>query len=446
MDQEDDEKLNGSLTNPAIARVGERLPAVGSSLAIRDPDASRLPSLIIRAGTAAQFAYEEFFHGRLRNPATRKAYGHAVSEFLSWCEERGTTMERIVGWGDLLLDEHGLRSDCVGEACLDHALQDYLDTTNRPTPTEDWYARCRSLYLSRQYERVIRLTGETAAPNDTSAVQLLRNSARIMDAIYGRGVDADWRTVNSAIRDAREWLVSARVSQRDKQRIGDRLTAIDELASSMSKASDLDSRRIVDVLAGLSGKVDATDHKMALILLLLQFESAQAARGHSDAILRSLSMAEQVLRVWAWWQLGLNYYHTPTGHESTWSRASDEWRSQRGGDLTPSNPGEQFPGIASFAYFAVAKFIECGTSASGPVPAATFDELQEQMFVFDWRNDAAHAVAIFDAKNRRKFLAVVDRWLESLCACLPNGSVARQGLLSVIEPLPTFQGDRLVWQ
>lgn len=95
MGQEDDEKFNGSLTGQATALIGERLPAVCSLLTIRDPDASRLPSLINRAGTAAQFAYEEFFHGRLRNPATRKAYGHAVSEFLSWCEVRGTTIERI---------------------------------------------------------------------------------------------------------------------------------------------------------------------------------------------------------------------------------------------------------------------------------------------------------------------------------------------------------------
>lgn len=49
---------------------------------------SEVPTLVAAAGPAAQFAYEEFIYGKLRNPSTRKNYRHCVHRFLRFCESR----------------------------------------------------------------------------------------------------------------------------------------------------------------------------------------------------------------------------------------------------------------------------------------------------------------------------------------------------------------------
>jgi len=48
--------------------------------------ASTLPRLIDAAGTAAAFAWDEFFNASIRNPHTRAAYRRAVERFLSWVQ------------------------------------------------------------------------------------------------------------------------------------------------------------------------------------------------------------------------------------------------------------------------------------------------------------------------------------------------------------------------
>ena len=54
-----------------------------------------LPALIRDAGDAARFAFEEFFHGQIRNPFTRKAYLHAVRMFSDWCGARNLELVRV---------------------------------------------------------------------------------------------------------------------------------------------------------------------------------------------------------------------------------------------------------------------------------------------------------------------------------------------------------------
>ena len=50
---------------------------------------ARLPTLVVAAREPAQRRFLEFFAASIRNPHTRRAYAHAVSEFLAWCEGRG---------------------------------------------------------------------------------------------------------------------------------------------------------------------------------------------------------------------------------------------------------------------------------------------------------------------------------------------------------------------
>ncbi len=54
-----------------------------------------LPALIRDAGGAARFAYEEFFHGQIRNPFTRKAYRHSFRLFSEWCVSGGLELVRV---------------------------------------------------------------------------------------------------------------------------------------------------------------------------------------------------------------------------------------------------------------------------------------------------------------------------------------------------------------
>lgn len=56
---------------------------------------SDMPQLVSSAGRAAQFAYDEFFLGRIRNPYTRKNYRHAVHRFLDWCGRHELQLHQI---------------------------------------------------------------------------------------------------------------------------------------------------------------------------------------------------------------------------------------------------------------------------------------------------------------------------------------------------------------
>ncbi len=53
------------------------------------------PALVASAGPAAQFAWEEFLFGQIRNEHTRRAYGHAVARFLKHCEQLGRELPQI---------------------------------------------------------------------------------------------------------------------------------------------------------------------------------------------------------------------------------------------------------------------------------------------------------------------------------------------------------------
>src|SRR5471030_2613583 len=58
-----------------------------AALAIRS--SGPLPALVINAGERASVRFLEFFALTIRNPNTRRAYAHAVGEFLTWCGQAG---------------------------------------------------------------------------------------------------------------------------------------------------------------------------------------------------------------------------------------------------------------------------------------------------------------------------------------------------------------------
>jgi integrase/recombinase XerD len=72
--------------------------AQGTSLVVVKPKrAAHLvaPKMVMAAGKAGRFAFEEFFKGRIRNPHTRAAYLRSVRQFLCWCEPYAAELKDI---------------------------------------------------------------------------------------------------------------------------------------------------------------------------------------------------------------------------------------------------------------------------------------------------------------------------------------------------------------
>ncbi|WP_174246376.1 tyrosine-type recombinase/integrase [Burkholderia sp. L27(2015)] len=53
------------------------------------PAGAAMPVLVAAAGDQAGVRFLEFFASNIRNPNTRRAYAHAVGEFLTWCAGAG---------------------------------------------------------------------------------------------------------------------------------------------------------------------------------------------------------------------------------------------------------------------------------------------------------------------------------------------------------------------
>lgn len=53
------------------------------------------PALVIRQGPAARFAWEEFFHGEIRNANTRRNYLHAARRLIAWLDARGIELHQV---------------------------------------------------------------------------------------------------------------------------------------------------------------------------------------------------------------------------------------------------------------------------------------------------------------------------------------------------------------
>jgi integrase/recombinase XerD len=61
----------------------------------RRGDREDAPQLITQAGGGARFAWDEMFSAELRNPHTRRAYLHAVRQFLNWCELHDLELRQV---------------------------------------------------------------------------------------------------------------------------------------------------------------------------------------------------------------------------------------------------------------------------------------------------------------------------------------------------------------
>ena len=74
---------------------GDMLPAVIG----RAENWEMHPTADRTRGRNARFAWEELFSAELRNPHTKRAYLHAVRQFLDWCDAHRLELRQITpGW------------------------------------------------------------------------------------------------------------------------------------------------------------------------------------------------------------------------------------------------------------------------------------------------------------------------------------------------------------
>jgi hypothetical protein len=79
-----------------------------SETALAGRSSASLPALVINAGERAGIRFLEFFASTIRNPSMRRAYAHAVGEFLTWCAQAGviwiTDVQPLRASGDGVCD------------------------------------------------------------------------------------------------------------------------------------------------------------------------------------------------------------------------------------------------------------------------------------------------------------------------------------------------------
>ena len=82
------------VSRPDLPATREIKPAT-TALALPGSLAEGLPALVQRAGPAAAERVVEFFTEQIHNANTRAAYAMAVTQFFSWCDERGLELDEV---------------------------------------------------------------------------------------------------------------------------------------------------------------------------------------------------------------------------------------------------------------------------------------------------------------------------------------------------------------
>ena len=90
MGDDDSTRRTDATSTDELLPASNSLSLVPASSRITEP-----PAIIKQAGSAAQFAWDEFVFGHLRNPHTRAAYSHAIQRFLDWSHRQGIDLVRI---------------------------------------------------------------------------------------------------------------------------------------------------------------------------------------------------------------------------------------------------------------------------------------------------------------------------------------------------------------
>ncbi len=170
--------------------------------------------------------------------------------------------------------------------------------------------------------------------------------------------------------------------------------------------------------------------RAALFVLSLHLRVAKQ-RPPSEGVTLAMVLPEQVFRVWARWQLDLDYGSVPSGHVTTWRQVRSLWDPDgRGNVMRIPEPGEKFPSFRCFAIFAQ---VEASLRRVAGLERTVHD-LYAALRTLQVRHDGAHALAHTSAERRRTFFALVERWLDRLYGACPV-PVEREEIEALLEPL-----------
>jgi hypothetical protein len=334
-------------------------------------------------------------------------------------------------WAPYLVDSEGnLRSECLGEAA-----QRFWAQTEGNTSLASINLHARRLYDCRQYGAVVELGSSVPRRRWPPAIQLVKQHARIMFAVFGQcgdeaaGEDSDWHSVSRSVDEARELLPRVGLDDTERAIMECRYSELQTIAGPVCTANTGGQSRVVDRLGGLAaGNCEPSPH-VALLLVLCSVEAGRALTGNSSAIRAVLPVPEQIYRLWAFWRLGLNYYRAAATPRGIWQSILNEWPH---GDVQPPVAGTKFPSFELFAYYAMAVQVDRGLPDP---PEPTWKALRQALSLLEVRNDVAHAVVTNDPKRRSSYFELIDRWLDSLIAACPEPT-SRGQLLAIVEPLP----------
>ena len=102
-----------------------------------------LPVLIAAAGDHAGLRFLEFFASTIRNPHTRRAYAHAVTDFLAWCEAFGVPSIAAVQPLHVASWIEGQTRECSAPTVKPHIYRDRAATRQFRCPCRSKFAAAR---------------------------------------------------------------------------------------------------------------------------------------------------------------------------------------------------------------------------------------------------------------------------------------------------------------
>jgi hypothetical protein len=346
-------------------------------------------------------------------------------------------------WRQALIDEDGLRAVCVGRAAVRRAVQEAVEEGRQHELPDLACNRAALMYKRKQYRPALEILRNTRVGTPSPALDFLRAHSKVMVDLYAGNeavvaVDTHWRELKRSLVEAKRVLATHWSAIRSPERVKCRYDELESMADSISNAEKV-SNRVVDVLAGLiPGTNVPVDGKAACLLLLLQYEIGKTIPGNTFACQLILPLPEQIFRIWAFWALGINYYHAPSDLAHIWDTVEAHWPHD---SLRRPEEGKEFSSFEAFAYFALALFLTKKSEHPDLIFEGDFDALASCIGTYQSvRMGSAHAMCICDGKVRRKYFQLVDRWLEFLTFACPGG-VSRVELLSIVEPLPVIEHD-----
>jgi hypothetical protein len=361
-------------------------------------------------------------------------------------EQAHHRMSQVHPWAEILLDSSGLRVEALGDACVKRKVRECIRIDSHGDPVTMAMVAGRECYEAGQFQRAWEFYSALPVQGIAAEASLIRDHSKAMAVLFGRGVDVNWTELEECIDLCRTSLSRLEIAERDKFRIERRYTQLQKLAQTVSNAAESGSRRLVDTLAGKHpSEIDAEAAMAAMTLLSLQLESARGAVSNTVAITSILSLPEQIFRIWSLWVLDLHMNLVPSNAETAWQSAANAWRLHRNDELRIPNAGEKFPGFIVFVYFAVAKLLLDNNRQAEQLLILNFEALQKFHFLFDWRNDPAHATVVFDTKSREMYIGICADWLRKLCDSCPVENVSFDIARDVLAPLPIVENRTVLW-